>query len=315
MIHEFASENAAPARPVPVPWCCSYCGTPLRPFGDGLLCPAEDRWFATVGPVHRLLPADRRRALQPFLELYQRVRRAEGWRAEPGLPDVPSDHPHARIWRRRARHFRLGAGLLRARLGPGPWNVLEVGAGCCWASARLVAAGHRVTAVDVNLDPDDGLLAADRLVGDPARLPRAEAEMDALPLPAGRFDVVLATGALHYARRPRRTLVELRRVTRPGGVLLVLDSPVYRRRRDGKAMVRARAREHARRFAPSAGAELQSSFFVHRELDALFASAGWRLQIHGWPGRVREWLRDRIELMRHGRRTARFPALLAERDR
>jgi SAM-dependent methyltransferase len=305
----------APPPPLAVPWCCSYCGALLEPRGAGLFCPAEERWFASAGPVHRLLPSERRQQIQPFLELYQRVRRDEGWRAMPGLPEVPDDHPHAGIWRRRARSFRFGSALLRARLGPGPWDVLEVGAGCCWASARLLAAGHRVTAIDVNLDPEDGLLAADRLVREPGRLPRAEAEMDAVPLPAFSFDVVLATGALHYARRPARTLIELRRVTRPGGLLLVLDSPVYRRRRDGRSMVKARVRDHRRRFAGADAGELQSSFFVYRQLRPLFARAGWRLEIHGWPGPAREWLRDRIELMRHGRRTARFPMLAARRER
>ena len=302
------------APPAPVSWCCSYCGAMLEPRGRGLFCPAEDRWFATQGAVHRLLPAERRQEIQPFLELYQRVRRDEGWRAEPGLPEVPAHHPHAGIWRLRARHFRRGMALLRERLGRGPWNVLEVGAGCCWAGARLVAEGHQVTAVDVNLDPEDGLPAADRLLEEPARLPRAEADMDALPLAAGSFEVVLATGALHYARRPDRTLVELRRVTRRGGFLLVLDSPVYRRRRDGNAMVKARARDHVRRYSTAGPAELQSSFFVYRDLAALFAAAGWVLEVHGWPGPLREWLRDRVELVRHGRRTARFPALMARRE-
>jgi SAM-dependent methyltransferase len=311
---EALPREAAPPPLQPVSWCCSYCGAPLEPRGRGLFCAAEGRWFATHGAVHRLLPAERRQQIQPFLELYQRVRRDEGWRAEPGLPEVPPGHPHAGIWRLRARHFRRGMGLLRARLGTGPWHVLEVGAGCCWAAARLVAQGHQVTAVDVNLDPEDGLPAADRLLPEPEQLARAEAEMDALPLAAGSFDVVLATGALHYARRPDRTLVELRRVTRRGGLLLVLDSPVYRRRRDGNAMVKARVRDHLRRYATAGPAELQSSFFVYRELEALFATAGWRLEIQGWPGRLREWLRDRLELARHGRRTARFPALLARRE-
>jgi SAM-dependent methyltransferase len=169
--------------------------------------------------------------------------------------------------------------------------------------------------------------------------------MDALPLPAGSFDVVLANGALHYARRPDRTLVELRRVTRRGGLLLVLDSPVYRRRRDGRRMVKDRARDHFRRYAALAATlgglegesaqrreapprggegftpaaqsamELQSSFFVLRDLNPLFTTAGWKLEVHGWPGPLREWLRDRVELLRHRRRTARFPALLARRER
>lgn len=300
--------------PPPVAWCCPYCSGPLQPRGQGLFCAAEARWFGTQGAVHRLLPDERRRQIQPFLELYQRVRRDEGWRAEPGLPDVPARHPHAHVWRRRARHFRRGMALVRSLLGRGPWTVLDVGAGCCWAAARLIAQGHQVTAVDVNLDPDDGLPAADHLLADPARLPRAEADMDALPLAAGAFDLVLASGALHYSRRPQRTLVELRRVTRREGLLLVLDSPVYRHRRDGEAMVQARARECLRRYATAQAAELQSSFFVQSDLPALFGAAGWSLMVRGWPGPVREWLRDRVELLRHGRRTARFPALLARRQ-
>src|SRR6185295_9372772 len=184
---ESFSLPAAPPAP-PVAWCCSYCGAPLEARGTGLFCAAEERWFATHGAVHRLLPDERRRQIQPFLELYQRVRRDEGWRAEPGLPEVPAHHPHARVWQRRARHFRHGLELLRARLGAGPWSVLEVGAGCCWAGARLIEAGHQVTAVDVNLDPEDGLPAADRLLDEPRRLARAEAEMDALPLAAASFD-------------------------------------------------------------------------------------------------------------------------------
>src|SRR5688572_15376806 len=94
-------------------WCCSYCGAPLARDRGGLMCAAEGRWFATQEGIHRLLPEERRRALLPFVELYRRVRRDEGWRAEPSLPVVPAGHPHAAIWRARARRF--GAALDLAR--------------------------------------------------------------------------------------------------------------------------------------------------------------------------------------------------------
>jgi hypothetical protein len=80
-------------------------------------------------------------------------------------------------------------------------------------------------------------------------------------------------------------------------------------------MVKDRARDHFRRYAADVPPELESSFFVMRDLEPLFTAAGWRLEVHGWPGPVREWLRDRVELLRHGRRTARFPALVARRER
>jgi SAM-dependent methyltransferase len=294
-------------------WCCPYCSGPLEEHAHGLLCPGEDRWFATDHGVHRLLTEERRRELLPFLELYQRVRRDEGWRAVPDLPEVPRDNAHAAIWARRAQHFRRGLALAASALGPGPWRVLEVGAGCAWASVRLQERGHQAVAVDVNLDAEDGLGAARRLSGGvpPAC---AEAEMDALPLAPGLFDLVLAAGSLHYPPRLLRTLIELRRVTRRGGALLALDAPVYRRRPDGEAMVTRRMEEQARRYGLSVPRENQSGYLVLGELPELFRNAGWGLEVHGWPGPLREHARDLLERLHWGRRTARFPILLARRD-
>jgi len=297
-----------------VGWCCPYCSASLEPRPHGLYCAAEGRWFATSHGVHRLLTEERRREVLPFLELYQRVRRDQGWKVEPGLPYVAPEHPHSTIWRMRAACFRMGLEMATGILGRGPWRVLDAGAGCGWASARLWERGHRVVAVDTNLDPDDGLLAAERLMSDPSVIARAEAEMDALPLEPGLFDLVLVAGALHHAPRLVRALVELRRVTRRGGLLLVLDSPVYRRRQDGEAMVAARMKEIGDRYGLAVPRESQSGYLVLGELDDAFSSAGWKVEMHGWPGPFRERLRDVLERVRRGRRTARFPILLARRD-
>jgi SAM-dependent methyltransferase len=231
-----------------------------------------------------------------------------------GLPEVLPGHPHEATWRRRASAFRAGQRLVEAHLGPGPWRVLEVGAGCCWAGLRLLDEGHRVAAVDVNLDPADGLAAANQLLESPSQLPRAEADMEELPLEPGHFDLVLASGCLHHAPRTVRTLVELRRVTRPGGALLVLDSPVFRRRQDGEAMVAERMREHERRFSFAVPREAQPSYFALGELVEVFRSAGWDLELYGWPRRAQEWLQDLLQLARLRRRRPRYPVLLARRD-
>jgi len=294
-------------------WCCSYCAAPLQADGHGVRCAREDRWFATSDGVHRLLTQERRRELQPALEAYQRVRRDEGWRAERSLPEVPADHPHAAVWRRRARHFARALALARERLGRGPWRVLDVGAGCCWASARLLASGHAVAAVDVNLDPDDGLHAAGRLLDDPGRLPRAEADMESLPLEPASADLVLAAGVLHHAANPTRVLVELRRVTRRGGLLVVQDSPVYRRAADGEAMLAERAERQATRYGFTP-APFGKGFLRRAELETLFGEARWRLEVHGWPGRFREAAGDALARMRWGRPGARFPILVGRRD-
>ena len=284
----------------------------LRPHG--LFCPPEGRFFANVNGVYRLLPEERRREILPFLEMYQRVRRDEGWVASPLLPETAPGAPHASVWRQRAASYRRAVDLAGRVLGPSPWRVLEIGAGCSWASLRLMERGHRVAAIDVNLDAQDGLVAADRISPLAEHLPRAEAEMEALPFEPGAFDLVIAAAALHYTARLARTLVELRRVTRRGGLLLVWDSPVYRRREDGEGMVAARMRRHQARYGAVPPREGEAGYLVVGELADLFESAGWGVEVHGWPGRVGETLRDLLEKARHGRRTARFPVLVARRD-
>jgi SAM-dependent methyltransferase len=246
--------------------------------------------------------------------MYQRVRRDEGWRAEPGLPEVTAAHPQGRRWRVRAAWLRQARELASVRLGRGPWRVLEVGAGCCWAGLRLADEGHQVAAIDVNLDAEDGLRAAERVSASAATLHRAEAEMEAVPVEPASFDLVLAVDSLHHAPHLARTLVELRRVTRREGVLVVLDSPVYRRREDGEAVVAERMRAQARRYGVPMDRDRQPGYLVAGELPGLFRSAGWSLEIHGWPGRAGQWARDVLDLLRHRRRPARFPILCARRD-
>jgi SAM-dependent methyltransferase len=168
--------------------------------------------------------------------------------------------------------------------------------------------------VDVNLDATDGLPAANPLLTEPAALPRAEAEMDALPLEPASFDLVMAVGSLHGVPRLTRTLVELRRVTRRGGVLLVLDSPVFRERPDGEAMVAARMRAHARRYPPGLPRESEPSYLVLPELPELFSSSGWRVEVQGWPPWWRERLADIAAAGRSRRPGPRFPIVIARRD-
>jgi SAM-dependent methyltransferase len=306
-----SATTGAPLREWPG-WCCSYCSGPLRLDAHGAWCASEERWFATHEGVHRLLAAERRRELQPAIESYQRLRREEGWRAQRGLPDVDPRHPHAATWSRRARQLARALALVEERIGPGPWRVLDAGAGCCWASARLLEAGHAVAAVDLSLDADDGLLAAPRVLEDPRRLPRAEADVEALPLEPSSMDVVLALGVLHHVPRPVRALLEMRRVTRRGGVVVVLDSPVFRRPSDGEAMVDSGAGEGERDGGPRV--PLGPGYLLRSELPEVFQAAGWRLEEHGWPGRLREVAHDLVEAGRRGMPAARFPILIGRRD-
>jgi SAM-dependent methyltransferase len=285
-----------------VGWCCPYCAAPLEERPHGLWCAAEERWLATQDGVHRLLPDDRRREVQPVLEMLQRVRRDE-------RPEAQAERA-----RRSAIALRQALPLLRERLGPGHWRVLQVGCSAAAPALRLLELGHHVAAIDVDLDPEHGLGALAPPSTHPAGLPRAEAEIDSLPVEPGRFDLVLAADVLHHTARITRALVELRRVTRRRGVMAVLDSPVYRSRAEGEAMVAARMEQQQKRYGWVLPREHQPGHLVLGELAEVFRATGWRLEVHGWPGPLRERLLDTWSLLRHGRRHPRHPILIGRRD-
>ncbi len=274
-----------------VGWCCSYCGAPLVPRRRGLLCREEERWFATRRGVHLLLPADRRQSLRAFREIRRRVDR----------PPVRRDREEA------GRSLLVADGLRLAgeTLGAGPWYVLAAGGE---SVARPLRAAHRVVVVASSLGDDE---AGD---GEDAPLPRAEAELDALPLEPGRVDLVVAEASLHDHPSLVRALVELRRVVRRGGALLALDSPVYRRRADGEAGVVQAMKAERALVGMAVPRESRPGYLVRADLADQFREAGWSVQVLGWPGPVRERTEDLLRLVRGARPAPRFPVLFARRD-
>ncbi|MFH9352338.1 class I SAM-dependent methyltransferase [Kitasatospora sp. NPDC017646] len=127
--------------------------------------------------------------------------------------------------------------LIRARLGPGPAEVLDCACGIGTQAIGLAALGHPVTGTD--LSPVAAARATAEAAGRRLRLPAAAADMRRLPFPDGRFDVVVcADNALPHlltAEDVRAALGEMRRVLRPGGLLLVSTRPYDRLRRDRPA--------------------------------------------------------------------------------
>ncbi len=272
---------------------CPECGSKAFSAGSDLLCPAEGRRFAGIEGVLPLLRKDRLAAKTPFLDAYRRVRRIEGWGGAAdyyrGLP-FSSEDRHRAVWKIRARSYR---GALRAIARRFPevkqadeWDklalrILEVGAGNAWFSWRMAQAGHYVLATDISLDDEDGLGAVSRYarpgVAHGDRLTLALAEMEDLPLEDAQFDLVVANGSLHYAARIRDAVSEAHRVLRPGGLFLVLDSPVYDAPEHGREMVRRR-QEHHRALGISDSAST-AGFLVERDFLALSGDVGFRVEV------------------------------------
>ena len=175
---------------------------------------------------------------------------------------------------------KLGDGLV----------VIDVGAGVGWLSNRLHELGHFPHAVDLTIDDDDGLGAA-RHYGPP--WPRYQAEMDALPFADAQADVVVYNASLHYSTDYVRTLGEARRVLRPGGVVVIMDSPIYGRDEAGRQMVAERHADFERRF----GTRSDSVASIEYLTDAMLSDIGTRLGIrwvrhrtwYGWQWALRPW--------------------------
>lgn len=292
--------------------CCPECGGPLGETGGGLLCARENAFFATLSGVHRLLAHERQAELAAATAFYGRVRADEGFKHSPELPRVPKGHIQERIWKQRARHFRRFLDWL-ARERPNPQAIVDIGAGCCWAAQRLAERGHSVAALDVNLDPRDGLTALGHERGLGLGIERIEADMEFLPLAPGCADIVLLNGALHYARCPQNVIAEARRILRATGFVVILDSPIYRRSADGEAMVKTKKKDFLSRYGYAPCRDAAAGYFTVSELSRLLQRSGFEVRVMGWPSRLREVGRDLIERFRHGRRTARFPMIVAKR--
>lgn len=121
-------------------------------------------------------------------------------------------------------------------LAPPPRDLIELGAAPGVQSVLLANAGYHVTALDLgaaewSAEPAGAMgrmlatVDAELVVWDLERTP--------FPLPDASFDVAVMTEVLEHLREyPARTLAEVRRILRPGG-LLVLTTPnaAYLRKR------------------------------------------------------------------------------------
>ena len=176
-----------------------------------------------------------------------------------------------RLWRRRVQR------ILRAGQGD---RVLDLAAGTGTSSLSFAASGAEVVACDFSL----GMLQAGQ-----ARLAKsvslAFAAGDALNLPFrdGAFDAVTISFGLRNVHGTLDALAEMRRVTRPGGRLVVCEfskitvEPIdilYRRYLTG--VLPAVARRAARN--PEAYEYLSESIAdwpAQRELADVIRAAGW----------------------------------------
>jgi SAM-dependent methyltransferase len=135
---------------------------------------------------------------------------------------TPDDGQRSRAFGLVADEYERGrpgypAAAIRWLLGDEPLEVVDLGAGTGKLSAALVAAGHRVTAVEP-LDEMRAILTE--------RVPEAEvvaATAETTTLPAASADAVVAGAAFHWFDRDR-VFPEITRILRSPGTLGLLGN-------------------------------------------------------------------------------------------
>ncbi len=141
---------------------CPRCRTDLA----GLECLLCSFRFINIGGIIDALPLERAAHYSRFIEDYERIRAAEGRGSEGesfylGLPYKDLSGRNHKQWEIRSRSYDyLIAHVLRRNLPSGGW-ILDLGAGNCWMSFRLAAAGYHPFAVDLLTNDSDGLGAAE----------------------------------------------------------------------------------------------------------------------------------------------------------
>jgi ubiquinone/menaquinone biosynthesis C-methylase UbiE/ADP-ribose pyrophosphatase YjhB (NUDIX family)/uncharacterized protein YbaR (Trm112 family) len=192
-----------------------------------LLCSACTARYPVVNGIPGLVIPDRAKPLENFCRQYDALRLQEGWANETpnyyqSLPFRDLSGRHPREWQLRVGSFRLLQKWLLQNYAETPLRILDIGAGSGWMSREL-AGQHHVLAIDANAGPH-GLAA---LPWAQRHFMAVQAELERLPFAAGAFDLAIANASLHYTRNIEAVLEKISRVLRPGGKLIVMDSPAY----------------------------------------------------------------------------------------
>jgi Methylase involved in ubiquinone/menaquinone biosynthesis len=254
---------------------CPRCQATLeRKAPDRLTCPKDGLEFWQVDGIWRFLLPEGEAHYSRFLRDYESIRQAEGrgsasasyYRA---LPFKDLSGQFAADWKIRARSYRVLVNNVLTRL-QSPLErglkILDLGAGNGWLSNRLSAQGDRLIAVDLSVNEQDGL-GAWKQYEHP--FTPVQAEFNHLPIMDRYADAVIFNASFHYSEDYAETLREALRVVSSKGLIVILDSPVYRRGKAGERMVAEREERFKTKYG-FASDQLQSeNYLTYKRLDDL----------------------------------------------
>jgi SAM-dependent methyltransferase len=271
--------------------------------------------------IWRAIPPAREICFERFITEYQIVRQKEGRGSDNpeyflALPYRDTTGRNQSQWTIRALTFRHFEEKILSKLEqkhPEGMTVLDLGAGNGWLSYHLALRGHRPVAVDLLVNDTDGLGSAVHYrAALRALFPRFQAELDRLPFADSQFDCAIFNASFHYSEDYVPTLQEALRCLRPGGSVIVCDSPWYEDERSGRAMLEERRAAFIAKFGFPSDGMASMEFLTDRMLMRLEHRFGIRWQVqtpyYGIP-----WsLRPLLARLRGKRDPSRFRIYVAE---
>jgi SAM-dependent methyltransferase len=252
-----------------------------------------------------------------FLREYGAVRHAEGRGSDDpayylALPYRDLSGQNDQQWQIRGRSFRY---LERVILPPlerraeRPLDILDLGAGNCWMSYRLALRKHRPVALDIFSDQRDGLGAVRHY---PVPFPALAAQFDQLPFRPAAFDLAIFNASVHYSTDLHGTLRQSMECLRPGGRIIIVDSPVYARPEHGERMKAERLERFEKLYGFRSDALHSREYLDRPLLDQLSRDLGIRWHVHrvwyGW----RWWVRPIKARLQNRRPPSQFWILEGE---
>jgi|HubBroStandDraft_6_1064221.scaffolds.fasta_scaffold270210_1 SAM-dependent methyltransferase len=301
---------------------CSGCSASIGPISDRddglpsarIECHCCGMVTNKTTGVWRMLSPREHAQFAKFMRDYEEIRFAEGRGSKHpafylALPFADLTSNFTDQWRIRGRSYRFLERHLLPQLHErhgDSFRALDIGAGNGWLSYRLALAGHRPVAVDLCSNALDGLEAASHYASVlPEFFPRVEAQMNHLPFEDGQFDVAIYNASFHYSTNYERTVSEALRCLRPGGTILIVDSPTYEHARSGEAMRLERREAFEAKFGTRSDSLPTGDFLTSGMMENL-SGLGVRWKRHlAWYG-TRWWLRPWIARLKHRRMPSQF---------
>ena len=218
------------------PWLAAPTdGSPLIAEGDVLRATGDGTAYAVQKSIPRLLTSAARVAADKadaVLAAQTETRRdTQDMAVLRTLPYAMRPDEGPGPWLRKKESWEiLERALDTANFFTVPSRIVDMGTGIGWLARRLSLRGAFVVALDCSMNERVGLGLALRLAGDvQAPFLPVQADFTHPPILSGVADLVVFCDSLPVD--PAATLARSATLLRPGGLLAITDTPIYRKRR------------------------------------------------------------------------------------